>query len=90
MTRAYDLPASLALVKATVSNHIGKKYMTAKLQFATRKFDIPIRTGTFWRRRKGAKTGSGVNSSSTIMKIIISAAEAANGAITDGEFHLYG
>lgn len=81
------IPALLALVKATVSNHIGKKYMTAKLQFATRKFEIPIKTGTFWRRRNGASTGSGVKSSSTTTKATIKAPDVAKGAITDGAFH---
>ena len=41
------LPAVLALVKATVSNHMGKKYIIEKLQFATKKFCNPTRTGIF-------------------------------------------
>ena len=32
--------------------------MIEKLQLATRKFDMPVRTGTFFFKRKGARTGS--------------------------------
>ena len=55
------------LVSPTVINHIGKKYITAKLQFATKKFCMPMRTGIFCFRRKGASTGSGAIRSSTYM-----------------------
>ena len=82
-----DAPAVLALVKATVSNHIGKKYMTEKLQLATRKFWMPIRTGIFWRSRKGARTGSGARTSSKMTKMINSTPETISGAYADGSFH---
>jgi len=42
----------------TVWNHMGKKYMIEKLHIATKKFDIPTRTGILCFRRKGARTGS--------------------------------
>ena len=48
-----------ALVNMTVWNHIGKKYITVKLQYATRRLDVPTRAGIFCRRRDGARTGSG-------------------------------
>ena len=51
-------PAVDALVSITVWNHIGKKYMMEKLQLATKKLDMPVRTGTFFLSRKGARTGS--------------------------------
>jgi hypothetical protein len=51
-------PAIEALVKPTVSNHTGKKYMTVKLQKATRKLLVPTKMGTFCFRRDGASTGS--------------------------------
>lgn len=55
------------LVRATVSNHIGKKYVTAKLQLETKKLLIPTRTGILCFRRKGANIGSGakINSATT-------------------------
>ena len=53
------IPAVDALVKMTVWNHIGKKYMIEKLQIATRKLDIPTKSGIFCLRRDGARTGSG-------------------------------
>ena len=42
--------------------------MIAKLHSATRKLDIPTRTGIFCFSRKGAKTGSGATKSSTSKK----------------------
>jgi hypothetical protein len=42
----------------TVWNHIGKKYMTEKLQTATNKLLIPTSTGTFCLSSDGTSTGS--------------------------------
>ena len=86
-TSGTDSPAVLALVKATVSNHIGKKYMTEKLQLATRKFWIPMRTGIFWRSRKGARTGSGASRSSKRTNMMNSTPETMRGAYTDESPH---
>lgn len=61
-------PASLALVSATVWNHIGKLYMTVKLHVATRKLLTPTSTGIFSANRKGARIGSGAMRSSTYTK----------------------
>lgn len=80
-------PALLELVRATVSNHIGKKYMTAKLQFATRKFCIPIKTGILWRSKPGARTGSGAMSNSNKTNKTKNAAARDSGTITAAEFH---
>ena len=59
------VPASLALVNMTVWNHVGKLYMTVKLQVATRKLLTPTNTGIFSLSRNGAKIGSGATLSST-------------------------
>lgn len=58
------LPAIDAFVSITVWNHRGKKYMTAKLQFATRKFDALTRRGILCFKRNGAIIGSGAICSS--------------------------
>lgn len=80
-------PALLALVSATVSNHMGKKYMTAKLQFATRKFWIPIKTGIFCRNNPGARTGSGATSNSNMTNMTKNATARDNGTMTAAELH---
>lgn len=43
--------------------------MMEKLQEATRKLDIPTRTGIFCLSRKGAKTGSGATNNSTMKNV---------------------
>ena len=81
------IPAVLALVRATVSNHMGKKYMTAKLQLATRKFCMPIKTGIFCFNRNGARTGSGETQISTTTNATMKTAARTRGTITDGDLH---
>ena len=61
-------PATEAGDNITVWNHIGKKYMTEKLQKATRKLLIPTRTGIFCFSRCGVNTGSMASFSSTTRK----------------------
>jgi len=41
------LPAMEALVSITVWNHMGKKYVIAKLHIATKKLEMPTKTGIF-------------------------------------------
>ena len=61
-------PAVEAEDSITVWNHIGKKYMTEKLQKATRKLLVPTRTGIFCLSRCGASTGSTATFSSITRK----------------------
>jgi hypothetical protein len=82
-----DLPAVDALVNITVWNHIGKKYVTAKLQVATRKLLSPTRTGIFCFKRNGAKTGSGAMYNSTRRNAKVNITDKANGAMTKGSPH---
>lgn len=42
--------------------------MTLKFANATRKYEIPTSTGIFWRKRKGARIGSGATYISLRMK----------------------
>jgi len=44
---------------------MGKKYMIEKLQVATRKLEMPTRTGILLSSRNGARIGSGATFSST-------------------------
>jgi len=52
------LPAVDADDNMTVWNHVGKKYVTERLQTATRALLQPTRTGTFFVKKTGGKTGS--------------------------------
>jgi hypothetical protein len=81
------LPAVDAFVSITVWNQRGKKYMTAKLQFETRKFDEPTRRGIFCFRRKGAIIGSGAIYNSTIRNAIIEMRAATREPTTVGLSH---
>ena len=71
----------------TVWNHIGKKYMTEKLQQATRKLLVPTRTGIFCFSRNGASTGSTANFSSTTRKRRKNTKAATRVEITRGSSH---
>ncbi len=82
-----DIPASLAFVKRTVWNHVGKLYMTEKLQVATRKLLVATSMGIFFLSRKGARTGSGAKYSSIIMKAIINNPENVTERYTAGDDH---
>ena len=77
------------LVKATVSNHMGKKYVTAKLQFETRKLLIPTKTGTLSLSKNGASIGSGVYFSSAMRKKAKNIIANDNEKITDGDNHCF-
>jgi hypothetical protein len=81
------LPAIEALVIATVWNHIGKKYMIEKLQMATRKLEIPTKTGILRRKRKGANIGSGATKISTKMNAIENITAIITVIITAGLDH---
>jgi hypothetical protein len=81
------LPAKDALVIATVWNHIGKKYMIEKLQMATRKLEIPTKTGILRRKRKGANIGSGATKISTKMNAIENVTAIITEIITAGLDH---
>lgn len=80
-------PAMDALVKDTVWNHMGKKYMTAKLHTETKKLLIPTKTGTRCLNRDGASTGSGAISSSTSMNITKVTLAKTSGTMTQGWSH---
>lgn len=82
-----SLPAKDALVIATVWNHIGKKYMIEKLQIATRKLEIPTKTGILRRKRKGANIGSGATKISTKMNAIENVTAIITEIITSGLDH---
>ncbi len=82
-----NVPASLALVSSTVWNHVGKLYITVKLQLATRKLLIPTRTGIFCFNRKGANTGSGATNSSMITNATVKSPDNMIGTYTAGDVH---
>lgn len=82
-----NIPAVDALVRATVWNHIGKKYITEKLQNATRKLLAPTRTGTFCFNRNGAMMGSGATNNSTKMKTTEKMPTRASGTYTHWSDH---
>lgn len=81
------LPAMEALVIGTVWNHMGKKYMTEKLQMATRKLEIPTKTGILRRKRKGANIGSGATKISTKMNAMENTTAIIREVITAGLDH---
>jgi hypothetical protein len=75
-------PAVDADVNMTVWNHVGKKYITEKLQVATRKLLAPTSTGIFCLIRKGARTGSGAIRNSIMMNATDETHAKAIGIIT--------
>ena len=79
-----------ALVIMTVWNHIGKKYMTEKLHIATRRFEIPTKTGIFCLRRDGARTGSGATKNSTSRKRMANMLARTMDVMTAGFDHWIG
>jgi hypothetical protein len=62
------LPADDAVSNLTVSNHTGKKYVTAKLHIATRMLLALTSTGIRWCNKNGGMIGSGDTYSSTRTK----------------------
>jgi hypothetical protein len=58
-----------------------------KLQNATRKLDIPTRTGIFCLRSPGTRTGAGATKSSKAMKMAKKAIARTRGTITVQELH---
>lgn len=82
-------PATEELVKATVWNQVGKKYITVKLQSATRKLLIPTKTGIFCLRRNGASTGSGAINNSTMTNAMANMPDRTRGRITDRSVHCH-
>jgi hypothetical protein len=77
-----NAPASEALVSITVWNHIGKKYVMAKLQFATRKLLMPTSTGIFCFSRNGASIGSAAKRSSQMTNTRNNTSDSTNGTMT--------
>ena len=80
-------PAVEADDNMTVWNHIGKKYMTEKLQNATRKLLTPTSTGIFCLSRNGARTGSTASFNSTTRKMRKNATAATKVEITRASSH---
>lgn len=80
-------PAIDALVRHTVWNHIGRKYMMEKLHVATRKFEHPTNTGIGCFSNAGANTGSGATKSSTTTKPTAKTAANVHEVITKGSDH---
>ena len=85
--RAVYSPAVEADDNMTVWNHIGKKYMMAKLQKATRKLLIPTSTGIFCLSRNGARTGSTASFNSTTRKRKKNTMETTRVEITRASSH---
>ena len=71
----------------TVWNHVGKKYIMEKLQKATMKLLIPMRTGIFCFSRNGANTGSTASFSSTTRKRRKNTKATTRVEITRASFH---
>ena len=70
-------------MSGTVWNHIGKKYMIAKLQFATKKLLTPTKTGTFCASKNGASIGSGATNSSKRTNDMKKTMDKTKGIITE-------
>lgn len=87
MMMAKTVPASDALVKGTVWNHMGKKYMIAKLQLATRKLLMPTKTGIFCFSKKGASMGSLATRSSKTTNVANRTKAKTKGTMTDASLH---